>query len=79
MMTSIYLERREPAHNWQTVLCHHRDPDPVRPVGGRPRVETDRAAGHGAGTWFATEGEACEAGEQWRQRKEKRDYRAVNG
>ena len=27
--------------------------------------------------WFATEGEAWAAGERWRERKEKRGYRAV--
>ena len=29
--------------------------------------------------WFETEGEACEAGEQWRQRKEQRGYYTVVG
>jgi len=29
--------------------------------------------------WFETEGEAWAAGAQWRQRKEKRGYRAVGG
>ena len=28
-------------------------------------------------TWFETEGEAWAAGEQWRERKERRGYRAV--
>jgi len=30
-------------------------------------------------TWFETEGEAWAAGEQWRERKERRGYRAVDG
>jgi predicted DNA-binding WGR domain protein len=29
--------------------------------------------------WYETESEACAAGEQWRQRKVKRGYRAVGG
>jgi predicted DNA-binding WGR domain protein len=29
--------------------------------------------------WFETEGEAWAAGEQWRQRKEKRGYHVVGG
>jgi len=30
-------------------------------------------------TWFETEDAAHEAGEQWRERKERRGYRAVGG
>ena len=30
-------------------------------------------------TWFDTESAAHEAGKQWRERKEKRGYRAVGG
>jgi predicted DNA-binding WGR domain protein len=76
-MTSIHLERREPARNrWRfyaiTVTRTLFDGWAlVREWGRIGQPGTVRE------TWFETEGEAWEAGEQWRQRKEKRGYRAV--
>jgi predicted DNA-binding WGR domain protein len=78
-MTPIHLERREPASNrqrfyaiavtrtlfdgWAVVREWGR-------IGQRGTVRE---------TWFETEGEAWAAGKQWRERKEKRGYRAVGG
>ena len=66
-MTSIYLERREPAHHRQRFYA----------------ITVTRTL---FGSWamvremeFATEAEAWAAGEQLRQRKEKRGYHAVGG
>jgi predicted DNA-binding WGR domain protein len=79
MITSIYLERRGPAHNRQRFYA-------IRVVktlfGSRAMVREWGRIGQ-PGTvremWFDTEGAADEAGEQWRQRKDKRGYRAVGG
>lgn len=78
-MTPIRLERRELARNIQRfyaitvtrtlfgawVL--------IREWGRIGQAGTVRETG------FATEGEAWAAGERWRERKEKRGYRAVGG
>ena len=76
-MTSIYLKRREPAHNRQrfyaiTVTRTLFDSWAlVREWGriGQPGTVREME--------FATEGEAWAAGERWRQRKERRGYRAI--
>jgi predicted DNA-binding WGR domain protein len=78
-MTSIYLERREPAHNRQRFYAITVTPTlfgswaMVREWGriGQPGTVREME--------FATEGEAIEAGMKVRQRKEKRGYRAVGG
>jgi predicted DNA-binding WGR domain protein len=78
-MTSIRLERREPARNRLrfyaiTVIRTLFDGwAVVREWGRIGQPGTVRE------TWFETEGEACAAGERWRQRKVKRGYRAVGG
>jgi predicted DNA-binding WGR domain protein len=79
MMPSIYLERREPAHNRQRFYAI----TVTRTLFDRWAVirEWGRIGQPGTvrETWFETEGEAWAAGEHWRQRKEKRGYRAVGG
>ena len=76
-MTPIYLERREPARNRQrfyaiTVTRTLFDGWAlVREWGRIGQPGTVRE------TWFETEGAARAAGEQWREKKEKRGYRAV--
>jgi predicted DNA-binding WGR domain protein len=78
-VASFYLERREPARNIQrfyaiTVTRTLFDGWAVMREWGRiGQPGTVRETG------FATEGEACAAGERWRQRKVKRGYRAVGG
>jgi len=78
-MTSIYLERREPAHNRQrfyaiTVTRTLFDGWAlVREWGRIGQPGTVREM------WFETEAAAVEAGMKVRQRKEKRGYHAVNG
>ena len=78
-MASLYLERRDPAHNRQrfyaiTVTRTLFDGWAlVREWGRIGQAGTVREA------WFETEGAARAAGEQWRGRKEKRGYRAVVG
>ena len=78
-MTPIRLERREPARNRMrfynitvTRTLFERWAV-VREWGRIGQPGTVREA------WFETEGEAWAAGEQVRQRKEKRGYRAVGG
>lgn len=76
-MTSIHLERREPARNIQrfyaiTVTRTLFDQwAVVREWGRIGQPGTVREA------WFETEAAAIEAGEKVRQRKERRGYQAV--
>ena len=78
-MTSIRLERREPAHNlqrFQAITVSRTLFDGwavVREWGriGRPGMVRE--------TGFDTEAAAIEAGVEVRQRREKRGYHAVNG
>ena len=76
-MTSIRLERREPARNRQRFYAI----TVTRTLFGSWAMvrEWGRIGQPGTvrETWFETEGEAWAAGEQVRQRKEKRGYRAV--
>lgn len=78
-MTTIHLERREPARNRQrfyaiTVTRTLFDGWAlVREWGRIGQAGTVREA------WFETETDASEAGAKVRQRKEKRGYRAVGG
>ncbi|HRX70600.1 MAG TPA: WGR domain-containing protein [Candidatus Competibacteraceae bacterium] len=78
-MTTVHLERREPVHNRQrfytltVVQTLFGSWTLVREWGRIGQPGTVRES------WFETEGEACEAGEQWRQRKERRGYRVVGG
>ena len=78
-MTSIYLEQREPAHKrrrFQAITVTLTVFDRwavVREWGRIGQPGTVRETG------FETEGEAHEVGAQWRQRKERRGYRAVGG
>ena len=78
-MTPIRLERREPTHNrlrfyniavTRTLFGSWAM---VREWGRIGQPGTVRE------TWFETETAASEAGEQVRQRKERRGYRAVGG
>ena len=76
-MTSIYLEKRIPMLNQQRFYSIN----VTRTLfGSWAMVREWGRIGH-PGTvrekWFATEAEACEAGEQWRQWKEKRGYCAI--
>jgi predicted DNA-binding WGR domain protein len=79
MVTSIHLERREPAHNRQRFYAIAVTPTlfgswaMVREWGRIGQPGTVRE------TWFETEAAAHEAGVDVRQRKEKRGYRAVGG
>ena len=78
-MTSIDLERREPAQNMKrlyTITLTRTLFDwwaVVREWGrvGHPGMVRE--------AWFETESEAWAAGEQWRQRKARRGYRTVGG
>ena len=78
-MTSIYLERREPARNIQrfyTITVTRTLFDGwavIREWGRIGQPGTVRE------TWFETESAAIEAGARVRQRKEKRGYRAAGG
>jgi predicted DNA-binding WGR domain protein len=78
-MTSIYLERREPARNRQRFYAI----TVTRTLFDRWAVirEWGRIGQPGTvrETWFETEGAARAAGEQSRERKEKRGYRTVGG
>ena len=78
-MTPIHLERREPARNIQRFYAI----TVTRTLFGSWALvrEWGRIGQPGTvrETWFETEGEAWEAEEQWRTRKEKRGYRAVGG
>lgn len=71
MTTSIYLERREPAHNRQRFYAItvtwtlFGSWAMVREWGRIGQRGTVRETG------FATDGEAWAAGERWRERKEK--------
>ena len=75
----LYLERREPAHNRQRFYAI----TVTRTLFGTWAMVREWGRIGQAGTvreaWFETEGEACEAGERWRTRKEKRGYRTVGG
>ena len=78
-MTSIRLERREPARNLQRFYAI----TVTRTLFGQWAMvrEWGRIGQPGTvrETWFETEGAAHEAGAKIRQRKEKRGYRAVGG
>ena len=78
-MTPIRLERREPARNWQRFYAI----TVTRTLFGSWALvrEWGRIGQPGTvrETWFETENAAIEAGEQVRQRKEKRGYRTVGG
>ena len=78
-MTPIRLERREPAHNRQRFYAI----TVTRTLFGSWALvrEWGRIGQPGTvrETWFETENAAIEAGEQVRQRKEKRGYRTVGG
>ena len=75
----LYLEKRIPARNQKRFYTITVTPTLfgswalVREWGRIGQPGTVRETG------FETEGEACEAGEQWRQRKEKCGYRVVSG
>ena len=78
-MTSIHLERREPARNrmrFYAIIVTRTlfgSWAMVREWGRIGQPGTVRE------TWFETEAAAVEAGMKVRQRKEKRGYHAVNG
>ena len=78
-MTTIHLERREPARNrmWFYIIAVTSTLFGswalIREWGRIGQPGTVRETG------FDTESAAIEAGEQWRERKEKRGYRAVGG
>ena len=78
-MASIHLERREPARNRQRFYAI----TVTRTLFGAWAMvrEWGRIGQPGTvrETWFETEDAAWAAGEQWRERKEKRGYRAVGG
>ena len=79
MMSSIYLERREPARNRQRFYAIIITPTLF---GAWAMVREWGRIGHPGTvreTWFATGGEAIKAGAKIRQRKEKRGYCAVGG
>lgn len=79
MMSSIYLERREPARNIQRFYAIIITPTLF---GAWAMVREWGRIGHPGTvreTWFATGGEAIKAGAKIRQRKEKRGYCAVGG
>lgn len=73
-MTSIYLEKRIPARNQQRFYAItvtrtlFDDWALVREWGRIGQPGTVRE------TWFETEGEAWAVGEQWRRRKERREF-----
>jgi predicted DNA-binding WGR domain protein len=78
-VTSIDLERREPARNRQRFYAIH---VVETRFGAWARVrEWGRIGQPGTvrETGFETEGEAWAAGEQWRTRKERCSYRVVGG
>ena len=79
MMTSIHLERREPARNIQRFYAI----TVTRTLFGSWALIREWGQigqpGTVRETWFETENAAIEAGEQVRQRKEKRGYRTVGG
>lgn len=76
-MLGLYLEKRIPMLNQQRFYTLQ-----VMPTlfGSWAMVRAWGRIGH-PGTvremWFATKAEADAAGEQWRQRKEQRGYRAM--
>ena len=76
-MTSIDLERREPTQNMKrfhaitVTRTLFGSWAVIREWGRIGQLGTVREA------WFETEEAAGAAGEQWRQRKERRGYRAV--
>lgn len=78
-VTSIDLERREPARNIQRFYAI----TVTRTLFGSWALVRERGRigqpGTVRETGFETEGAAWAAGEQWCQRKEKRGYHAVNG
>ena len=73
-MTSIYLEKRVPACNQQrfysitVTRTLFDDWALLREWGRIGQPGTVRE------TWFETEGEAWAVGEQWRRRKERREF-----
>jgi predicted DNA-binding WGR domain protein len=78
-VASIYLERRKPARNRQRFYAI----TVTRTLFGSWGMVREwgriRHPGTVRKTGFDTETAALEAGEQWRERKEKRGYRAVGG
>ncbi len=78
-MTTIYLERREPAHNRQrfyTLTVAQ------TLFGSWTLIREWGRIGHPGTvreTWFETEAAAIEAGAKIRRQKEKRGYRAIGG
>jgi predicted DNA-binding WGR domain protein len=78
-MTTIYLERREPAHNRQrfytltVVQTLFGSWTLIREWGRIGHPGTVRE------TWFETEAAAIEAGAKIRRQKERRGYRAIDG
>ncbi len=76
-VTSIYLERREPARNRQRFYAILVTPTLF---GAWALVREWGRIGHPGTvreTWFATESAAIQAGAALRQRKERRGYRTV--
>ena len=74
----IYLERREPARNrqrFQAITVTRTLFDGWAVIREWGRIGPPGTVRE---TWFETEGEACEAGEQWRRRKEKRGYKVIS-
>jgi predicted DNA-binding WGR domain protein len=77
-MTSIYLEKRIPARNQQRFYAIH---VVETRFGAWTRVREWGRIGQPGTVWeteFETEGAARAAGEQWRQRKEKRGYKVIS-
>ena len=76
-MTPIHLERREPARNIQRFYAI----TVTRTLFGSWALvrEWGRIGQPGTvrETWFETETAALDAGERWRERKERRGYRAL--
>ena len=75
-MTRLYLEKRDPAHRQQRFYIIAMTPTRfgsralIREWGRIGQPETVRETGHD------TEAAALAAGEAWRERKERRGYRA---
>lgn len=78
-MTPIRLERREPAQNrlrFYAITVTRTLFDSLALVREWGRIGQPGTVRE---SWFETEAAAIEAGEQVRQRKERRGYRAVGG
>ena len=78
-MTSIHLERREPARNrlrFYAITVTQTRFDRLAVVREWGRIGQPGTVRE---TWFETESAAIEAGARVRQRKERRGYRAVGG